>query len=865
MTTSSFNQYRYSFEEVAHAALAQVKTVLNHYLPGGKIQGDEYVVRNPKRQDNSPGSFSINMRTGKWADFAAQARGGDLISLVAYLSDCDQGKAAGDLIQFLGLSTRGGPHMQLTKPSQNQKSQSSAMKLVVPIPDDAPLPPETHSRCGKPSGKWKYTNRQGCTLFYVYRFEPFEPGGKKQILPLTLWQDDDGGFKWQWKSVPEPRPLYGLHQLAQNPNKKVIICEGEKATDAAQRLVPDAVCMTSANGADTAHKSDWYSLTGLDVFVWPDADHDGRSYAQNVVRLLQEAGVKSVKILDLDKLKRNGEEQLPNSFDAADFESEGRDIALLEASFEYAQIQNEQVNSGQELWPAPRPINVELKPVPVFDADTLLPKELRDWVMDEAGRMPCPPDFIAAPTVVILGSIIGTRCAIKPKRNDNWVIIPNLWGGIVGEPTSKKTPAANVALGSMEKLIAQAEQVHQSQLSDYETAKMIFDSQTKGIESRIKKQSSSNKDVAIDIAKFTREIREHNSKAPQAPLLRRYKTNDTSIERLGEILRDNPNGVMVMRDELVGLLSSWNKEGHEGDRTFYLEGWNGNQSFDTDRIGRGHIHVPNLCISLLGGIQPDKLITYLEQAEYSLANDGMLQRFQVLVYPDPYKWDWRDRAPNKAARNVVLSIFKELANFSPTDYGASPACEDTKFSYFSFSEEAQEIFIKYSYDLHCTRLPQEDEPLINQHLGKYDKLFPALALVFHLVDCAANGTRGPISCDAALRAAAWCEYLEAHARRCYGLLKDDGLRATQALASKLEKGELENSFTLRDVRRHQWRALTEDKNIQAALDWLEDLYWIRGELVGGTRPGSGRPTIKYRINPIIIKKNKKGGNNGELA
>ena len=95
------------------------------------------------------------------------------------------------------------------------------------------------------------------------------------------------------------------------------------------------------------------------------------------------------------------------------------------------------------------------------------------------------------------------------------------------------------------------------------------------------------------------------------------------------------------------------------------------------------------------------------------------------------------------------------------------------FSHFRFSDEAQAVFIEWSGDMHRMRIPNEDEPIIRQHLAKFDKLFPALALVFHLVDCAAHGVCGPVSKEAALRAAAWCEYLEAHARRCYGLLKDD--------------------------------------------------------------------------------------------
>nr|VFK65779.1 MAG: Protein of unknown function (DUF3987) [Candidatus Kentron sp. UNK]VFK70215.1 MAG: Protein of unknown function (DUF3987) [Candidatus Kentron sp. UNK] len=146
-------------------------------------------------------------------------------------------------------------------------------------------------------------------------------------------------------------------------------------------------------------------------------------------------------------------------------------------------------------------------------------------------------------------------------------------------------------------------------------------------------------------------------------------------------------------------------------------------------------------------------------------------------------------------------------------------------------------------------MPAEDHPIIAQHLAKFDKLFPALALILHLVDCAHTKRYGPVTERAALRAAAWCEYLEAHARRCYGLLIDDGLRAAQALADKVRKGKLQDGFTARDVRRNQWRYLTSDEAVQAALDWLEDEGWLRSEQVGGAGPGSGRRTKRFSINP----------------
>jgi Protein of unknown function (DUF3987) len=221
----------------------------------------------------------------------------------------------------------------------------------------------------------------------------------------------------------------------------------------------------------------------------------------------------------------------------------------------------------------------------------------------------------------------------------------------------------------------------------------------------------------------------------------------------------------------------------------------------------------------------------------------MLQRFQLLVYPDPRRWEWRDRSPDKHARDAAFAVFEKLADFDPMAWGAAPADDFAKFPHLRFSDEAQAVFVEWSRDMHLTRIPNEDEPLVRQHLAKFDKLFPALALVFHLVACAALGIRGPVTKEAALRAAAWCEYLEAHARRCYGLLKDDGLRAAQALAAKLERGALGDGFTLRDVRRNQWRSLTTDDAIQAALDWLEDKDWLCSEATGGPGPGCGRRTL----------------------
>jgi hypothetical protein len=94
---------RVDFAEVNRAALAVFPAVLGRILPGGKLDGHEYVALNPRRADRHLGSFRINVRTGKWADFATGDRGGDLISLVAYTEDKSQVDAARCLAKMLGV------------------------------------------------------------------------------------------------------------------------------------------------------------------------------------------------------------------------------------------------------------------------------------------------------------------------------------------------------------------------------------------------------------------------------------------------------------------------------------------------------------------------------------------------------------------------------------------------------------------------------------------------------------------------------------------------------------------------------------------------------------------------------------------
>ena len=201
--------------------------------------------------------------------------------------------------------------------------------------------------------------------------------------------------------------------------------------------------------------------------------------------------------------------------------------------------------------------------------------------------MPCPPDFIAAAAIVMISSIVGARCGIRPKSHDSWIVIPNLWGGVVGLPSTKKSPAIGAAMKPLGRLIEIVQKIHEHELHEHAIKKAIYEAKIELMEARLKAlvKAAAKDGKGEDPEEAARALQELRAEEPAPPTVPRFKTNDSTIEKLGELLRDNPRGLLMVRDELVGLMASWEREGREGDRAFFLEAYNGDQSFDTDRIG----------------------------------------------------------------------------------------------------------------------------------------------------------------------------------------------------------------------------------------------------------------------------------------
>lgn len=320
-----------NFDTIKAAALASIESVLNRWAPGGKRQGHEYLVLNPTRSDNKPGSFSINLNTGAWADFATGDKGGDLVALVAYIESKKQGEAATLLADFLGLNLeKSDPHKRATT-AQNVPGNAVAPATrknpewlpLLPVPDGMPPPLAVHPKHGKPSMRWEYRDADGGLLCLVYRFEPKAENERKQFCPLTWCESADGKRRaWRWQGLSDPRPLYHLDQLAARPGALVIVCEGEKAADAAGLLLPDAVAVTMLNGAQAPARTDWAPLAGREVWLWPDNDPPGLECMATVADLLGKAGAVEVRQINIAAFFAAGA-VIPEKWDAADAVTDG--------------------------------------------------------------------------------------------------------------------------------------------------------------------------------------------------------------------------------------------------------------------------------------------------------------------------------------------------------------------------------------------------------------------------------------------------------------------------------------------------------------------------------------------------------------
>jgi len=264
--------------------LPQASTLIPLWFPGGKYSGrKQYVARNPSRTDVHLGSFTVNLDKGKGHDFATKDDF-DIIDLFAISHNMSNREAIIELAHRLCISNT----------FYTIETSNRDIGLTPGGSPQANVPPKPfiiarleHRRLGKPSLVHVYRNEINQIIGYAGRFET---GEGKEVLAFTYFEQN-GRLGWHWseKGWNGVKPIYGVEKLRKRQKARVLIVEGEKTCDAAQRLFPDLICLSWRGGTGNVSYVDWSTLKDRDVIIWPDNDGHGIVAAKHIAKSIGNA------------------------------------------------------------------------------------------------------------------------------------------------------------------------------------------------------------------------------------------------------------------------------------------------------------------------------------------------------------------------------------------------------------------------------------------------------------------------------------------------------------------------------------------------------------------------------------------------
>ena len=511
-------------------------------------------------------------------------------------------------------------------------------------------------------------------------------------------------------------------------------------------------------------------------------------------------------------------------------EAEVRDIC---SRYSHQAVDEETI----EWMSVPKPLDLALRPVEMID-DDCLPQILTDWLRPAEKIIGCPFDFLVLSAITSAGSIIGSRLRVAPQQHSEWFVVPNLYAGIVGLPSTKKTPALDETRKPILELQCTARDEFELKKADFEIEAKWFEKES----GKSLKESKDKNEFKTRLAKLTKPIE---------PLQKRYEVGDITTPKLVQILSENPNGLALFRDELTGWFKSLEADYDKSARAFYLELSKGAATYPFSRVDGRETLLLSATLSIIGGVQPSKLQRYVAEA-YSFDNsDGFLQRF-VFSYPDAAKRKVKTK-PTEADQLAYKIGFKSANNFfkqlSEHEFGGGIAGSNGDvFRAVKFSTEAQVEIDRWQDEIESAAedLQNEDEAF-SAFLYKFPKNCFAICLIFHCLEGSnLQYLADEIPLSTTLKALAYTDVLISHARRVFALGENQIFVLAQMLLGKIRKGDLPQGFKAREITRKQWSGLKSPETVKDILSLLVDYGYLKA-----FETNDGRPTTLYFFHPSL--------------
>jgi hypothetical protein len=512
-----------------------------------------------------------------------------------------------------------------------------------------------------------------------------------------------------------------------------------------------------------------------------------------------------------------------------------------------------------EDWPAPLPIGgaPDAPPFPV----EVFPEPLQRFVREAAAALPCPPDYLAVPLLVIAGGVIGASraLAIKPGH----VQRAALYAAVIGTPGAAKTPA-------LEAVVDPVHEIDEEAHARWELAMEKYEADLKEHEAKAKDAKKNN---------------ERPPDKPAKPRLSRQTVDDATAESLAPILKENPRGVVMVADELIGWVGRMNcyREGGKGaDRQFWLSAWSGKTTTidrkKTHDLGPIRIHKP--FIGVIGGLTPDKLPTLRgDRPRQRVEQDGFLDRL-LLSYPAELpaaEENWRDISEDTSKQ--LADVFTKLRTLEMVPVQDGLVLHGRRPHLVKLSSAGKAVWQKFTRQLAAERNADDFPRHLAGPWAKFRGYCGRLALIVHFLRwaCGEVGSdTADVDGESMKRAACLINYFKGHAAKVYGTIDadrriDDARQVLRWLESHPEPAV----FSRRDVHQGLRRntRFEHPESLDESLKLLQEYGYLRA--VRSTNAAHrGRPAAeKYERNPLWIcpqypqnpRNDVGGGNSGTAA
>ena len=461
--------------------------------------------------------------------------------------------------------------------------------------------------------------------------------------------------------------------------------------------------------------------------------------------------------------------------------------------------------------PKPLALPSDRKELPIFNIDCL-PKVIADYVDNLANTIQQPKQYIATACLVSIAGLLGNKVCLDI---DDRKAYPILWGMLIGDSGTGKTPSINEPMQPIKEIDKQFLEDYKKDYANYKTTLELHEIELKTLKTKLKDCKDEQKQSIRE------EIEAFKRLEPIKPYSKEIFINTATKEALlSQLANDSPNGLILEIDELMDFIQSIIKSEKIEDHKLYVESYN-NGSFKSKTISRGTQYIDNVTISIIGGVQTQRLLDFTNKYNGS----GLLARFQLIPIAEKQQRVYKDNKLDYGIKNKYLKLLNKLQQIPQKFKIVDNEVVKSEPKKYTYTSEAKRLYIEWFNKSEKRKLESGQSDLMIEYLGKANNTFHAMALIYHLAD---NHDSEHISKEVIQKVIATLDYFYNCADYLYGYNFNKALDLAKKIICIKTKLNNKNGFSIGDITRskNSFRNLDKDL-VQESIDILEQYNHIK--------------------------------------